>query len=146
MRVMVTGGTGFIGYHTVRALLAAGLEVSLLVRSADKLHAVYGEGVIEHYTCGDIADPVSVGQAMEGCDAVIHVAALVSTHAADAERVYREDLAKWRGNGWSLYGYTRALEGQGKTAEASNVRRQYLRTWQRADEPTTTSCKCISKT
>lgn len=92
MRVMVTGGTGFIGYHTVQALLQAGMEVSLLVRSKDKLDKVYGEGVIEHFTCGDIADGASVAQAMEGCDAVIHVAALVSTHAADAERVYRVNL------------------------------------------------------
>lgn len=92
MRVMVTGGTGFIGYHTVQALLAEGMEVSLLVRSEDKLNKVYGEGVIEHFTCGDIADAASVSAAMQDCDAVIHVAALVSTHAADAERVYRVNL------------------------------------------------------
>lgn len=91
-RVMVTGGTGFIGYHTVQALLAAGFEVSLLVRSEEKLNKVYGEGVIRHFTCGDIADPDSVQRAMQGCDAVIHVAALVSTRAADAERVYRINL------------------------------------------------------
>ena len=92
MRVMVTGGTGFIGYHTVQALLAQGMDVSLLVRSEDKLNKVYGEGVIEHFTCGDIADAASVSAAMQDCDAVIHVAALVSTHAADAERVYRVNL------------------------------------------------------
>ena len=64
-RVMVTGGTGFIGYHTVQALLAAGLEVSLLVRSEEKLNKVYGEGVIRHFTCGDIADPDSVQRALQ---------------------------------------------------------------------------------
>lgn len=92
MRVMITGGTGFIGYHTTRALLAAGHEVSLLVRSVDKMERLFGSGTIGHYTEGDITDADSVGRAMAGCDAVVHVAALVSTHAADAERVRRTNL------------------------------------------------------
>ena len=92
MKVMVTGGTGFIGYHTVMALLDAGLDVHLLVRSADKVKRVFGEGVIEDFTVGDIGDQASVRQALEGCDAVVHVAALVSTRAADAERVYQTNL------------------------------------------------------
>ena len=65
---------------------------------------------------------------------------------ADAERAYREDLAKWPGNGWSLYGLYRALDRQGKTQDALAVKRGYDRVWALADEPTTTSCKCISKT
>ncbi len=64
----------------------------------------------------------------------------------DAERVYREDLVKWRGNGWSLFGLARALEGQGKTEEAKAVMEQYDAAWEQADEPTTTSCKCIPTT
>ncbi|MCH8241894.1 MAG: tetratricopeptide repeat protein [Planctomycetes bacterium] len=71
---------------------------------------------------------------------------LKSGRCADAERVYREDLAKWPGNGWSLYGLSRALERQGKTQEALTVKREYDRAWARADAPTTTSCKCIPKT
>lgn len=92
MRVMVTGGTGFIGYHTVMALLDAGIEVSLLVRSADKMERMFGPGVIKHFTVGDIGDADSVRQALAGCDGVVHVAALVSTHAADADRVFRTNL------------------------------------------------------
>jgi tetratricopeptide (TPR) repeat protein len=61
----------------------------------------------------------------------------------DAERVYREDLAKWRDNGWSLYGLSRALEGQGKAGEAAEVMAEHLRIWAKADGPITTSCKCI---
>jgi nucleoside-diphosphate-sugar epimerase len=53
---------------------------------------MYGAGVIQHHTVGDIGDAVSVRQALEGCDGVVHVAALVSTHAADAERVYQTNL------------------------------------------------------
>jgi len=63
-----------------------------------------------------------------------------------AERVYREDLAKWPNNGWALYGLNRALEGQGRLPEASKVKRRYELAWKDADAPTTTSCKCIPKT
>ncbi len=86
---MLTGATGFIGYHTARALLDAGHEVSLLVRNPDKMEKVFGSGVIEHFTRGDITDGEQVREAMAGCDAVVHVAALVSTNASYADRVYR---------------------------------------------------------
>ena len=89
MRVMITGGTGFIGYHSALALLAAGHEVSLLVRSIDKMNQLYGKGVIEHFSLGDIPDEGQVRRAMQDCDAVLHVAALVSTAARDADRVYQ---------------------------------------------------------
>jgi tetratricopeptide (TPR) repeat protein len=64
----------------------------------------------------------------------------------DAEQAYREDLAKWPNNGWSLYGLSRALEGQGKIGEAREVMREHLRIWASADAPITTSCECIPKT
>lgn len=86
---MITGATGFIGYHTALALLAGGHEVSLLVRSVDKMERLFGAGRIRHHTCGDITDGASVRRAMADCDGVVHVAALVSTHARDAEQVRR---------------------------------------------------------
>jgi dihydroflavonol-4-reductase len=92
MRVMITGGTGFIGYHTTMALLAAGHKVSLLVRSVDKMLNMYGENRNIRYTRGDICDVASVKKAMKGCDAVIHTAAMVSTSASDAERVYSSNV------------------------------------------------------
>ena len=92
MRVMITGGTGFIGYHTALALMEAGHEVSLLVRSVQKMNTVYGDGVIEYFTVGDITDEDSVMAALEGCDALVHTAAMVSTHAGDAEAVYATNV------------------------------------------------------
>jgi nucleoside-diphosphate-sugar epimerase len=89
---MITGGTGFIGYHTTLALLEAGHEVSLLVRSVDKMNSMYGEGRIEHFTVGDITDEDSVIEALAGCDALIHTAAMVSTHGGDAEKVYNTNV------------------------------------------------------
>lgn len=60
--------------------------------------------------------------------------------------MYREDLAEWRDNGWSLYGLARALEGQGRAEEEAAVMRDHKRIWRHADEATETSCKCIPRT
>ncbi|MEM7678210.1 MAG: hypothetical protein AAF449_19640, partial [Myxococcota bacterium] len=60
-----------------------------------------------------------------------------------AERVYREDLAKWPRNGWSLYGLSEALQRQGKNREAKQVRAAFEQVWEGSEEPLHTSCKCI---
>lgn len=94
MRVMVTGGTGFVGFHTVRALHAAGHEPRLLVRSLDKMARLYEAYGLSGLDCvrGDVTDPVSVAKALEGCDAVVHAAAMVSIHAVDSQRVLHDNL------------------------------------------------------
>jgi tetratricopeptide (TPR) repeat protein len=61
-------------------------------------------------------------------------AALVATgRASDAEAVYREDLAIYPANGWSLLGLEQSLRAQGKTAEADTAKRQFTRAWSTAD-------------
>jgi len=89
---MITGATGFVGFHTARALLQAGHEVSLLVRSRDKMEQLFGRGRIRHFTVGDITDIGRVRKALANCDAVVHSAAMVSTHASDADAVYRTNV------------------------------------------------------
>lgn len=65
---------------------------------------------------------------------------------AEAEQVYLEDLAEFPGNGWSLYGLSRALQEQKKTEEADRALQQYRFSWARADvPPLTTSCECIKE-
>ncbi|MCX2979732.1 NAD-dependent epimerase/dehydratase family protein [Halieaceae bacterium IMCC14734] len=86
MRIMITGGTGFVGYHTATALLKAGHELSLLVRSEDKMRRLFGDQ-IEHFTQGDITDEASVAAALAGCDGVVHAAAMVSIDQRDAQLV-----------------------------------------------------------
>jgi len=56
-----------------------------------------------------------------------------------AERVYREDLDRFPANGWSLYGLWKALDAQGKDAEASIVRAQFEDAWRFADVELTAS-------
>jgi hypothetical protein len=52
---------------------------------------------------------------------------------ADAESVYRVSLEKHPHNGWSLFGLEQALRGQGKNAEADEVRERFRAEWARAD-------------
>ncbi|HVZ93380.1 MAG TPA: tetratricopeptide repeat protein [Phycisphaerales bacterium] len=61
---------------------------------------------------------------------------------ADAERTYREDLARWPGNGWSLLGLSRSLELQGNAEEAKRTRAQFDRAWSTADIKPKASCLC----
>jgi len=94
----------------------------------------------------EVEDTLGYGEPPQWLQPVRHTLGavyLTSGKYEQAERVYREDLAKWRGNGWSLYGLSRALEEQGKTAEAGEARKQYELAWADADAPTKTSCKCI---
>ena len=62
-----------------------------------------------------------------------------------AEATYREDLEKWSGNGWSLYGLSRALDAQGKRSEANQALADYKEAWRGADTETRTSCLCIEE-
>ena len=91
MRVMVTGGTGFTGSHTVRQFAEQGHSVRLLVRDPDKVRRVFDPldiGIPEKdIIVGDIVDEASVRRAMEGCDAVYHGAALVSMRRSMAQKV-----------------------------------------------------------
>ena len=62
--------------------------------------------------------------------------------AADAERVYREDLARFPENGWSLFGVGRALRLQKKDAEAEAVEARFEKAWSRADVKIGSTCLC----
>ena len=75
MRVLVTGAGGFIGSHTVAALLEAGHDVRVLVRSPERAERSLGPSwpAVE-VAVGDVTDPVSVGAAIAGSDAVVHAA------------------------------------------------------------------------
>jgi tetratricopeptide (TPR) repeat protein len=60
-------------------------------------------------------------------------ALLAANRAADAERVYRLDLAIYPDNGWSLRGLEQSLHAQGKTKEAGTVKEHFERVWAKAD-------------
>ena len=94
MRVLVTGADGFIGSHLTEALVRNGHEVRAFVY----YNSFNSWGWLEHCAddlkgkfevfAGDIRDPHGVKKAMSGCDAVIHLAALIaipfSYHSPDS--------------------------------------------------------------
>jgi nucleoside-diphosphate-sugar epimerase len=91
MRVLVTGGTGFVGAHTVAALAAAGHTVRLLVRDPDLVGRCVAPlgAAVDEVQVGDITDEAAVAAAVDGCDAVVHAAASVGVgghHAAGMDR------------------------------------------------------------
>lgn len=95
MRVAVTGATGFTGGHTLAALVARGHEPRALVRDADKLDAVraiHGLGVVDHVV-GDVTDPRAVASLLDGCDAVIHTAAVAATGRAAESSIESTNVA-----------------------------------------------------
>jgi dTDP-L-rhamnose 4-epimerase len=79
MRVLVTGGAGFVGSHVVDALLARGAEVRVLDAlhpAAHRTKPTYLDDRAE-YVWGDLADPDIAARAVDGIDAISHQAAMV---------------------------------------------------------------------
>lgn len=73
MKVLVTGGTGFIGRSVVRRLIQDGYGVRVLARAGANVDAVVAHGA--EVSFGDVTDGPAFGRAMPGCDAVVHLAA-----------------------------------------------------------------------
>jgi dihydroflavonol-4-reductase len=81
MHVLITGGTGFVGGWTAKVIADAGHSIRFLVRNPDRLQTSIAKlGVdVSDFAVGDITDRVSVRNALHGCDAAVHSAALVAT-------------------------------------------------------------------
>jgi len=78
MRVLVTGGSGFIGSHVVDRLRADGHEP----RNFDLRPSQHGA---VDTVVGDLLDPDAVGRALDGCDAVVHLAAVADVNDVVAD-------------------------------------------------------------
>lgn len=94
MRVLITGGTGLVGSHACRSLMAAGHDVRLLVRSPGKasdFFAGLGEPLPE-LVQGDITDIEIVKRALEGCDGVLHAAAATPMQIGSTEQLFEVNV------------------------------------------------------
>ena len=80
-KLLLTGATGIIGSHVLEALIVSGRSVVILARSGSKLDHARSIGV--EIRTGDLLDVASLTRAAEGCEQIIHTAALAS------------DWAKW---------------------------------------------------
>jgi dTDP-glucose 4,6-dehydratase len=75
VRILVTGGAGFIGSHFVKRLLAAGESVAVLDKLTYSGNRANLEGCDVDFLEGDICDPAAVAEAAGGCDAIVNFAA-----------------------------------------------------------------------
>lgn len=92
-RVLVTGGTGFLGAYIIRQLIKTGWSVRAIRRS-DMLPAFIPAGVFDpvEWMSGDILDVIALQEAMEGMDAVIHAAGRISFARGETPEMYRTNI------------------------------------------------------
>ena len=84
MKVLVTGGTGFVGANVVRHLLARGDEVVCLVRKPN----LCLEGLPVTLVSAPLSDVDALAAAMDGCEGVYHVAGIFDPAPGGARRMF----------------------------------------------------------
>jgi nucleoside-diphosphate-sugar epimerase len=92
-KVLVTGGTGFLGSYIIKQLVEKGYPVRAIRRSR-KLPSwisLVPEGSVE-WVEGDVLDVVALEDAMEGADTIIHAAAIVSFTRKDRKEMYQVNV------------------------------------------------------
>jgi tetratricopeptide (TPR) repeat protein len=132
-----------LGNNTAHAILAVStpmLEGEILVREGK------GEAAIASFRKAiEAEDALKYDEPPGWILPVRHVlgATLIqSGRFGAAEEVYREDLKRLPGNGWSLYGLASSLKFQNKHAEAGEVETRFKQVWRSADLQLTSSCLC----
>jgi dihydroflavonol-4-reductase len=90
VKALVTGGTGFVGSHIVRALGEAGHSARVLHRASSKLDAL--AGLAYESAPGDILDEAALEAACQNCDWVFHVAAVADYWRADHSKMFEANI------------------------------------------------------
>ncbi len=90
MRAFVTGATGFVGGHVAQALSRAGWRLRLLRRPSSRVDHL--KGLDAEFVTGDLADPEGLREGLEGCDALVHVAADYRLWIPDPEAMLRVNV------------------------------------------------------
>ncbi len=94
-KALVTGATGFVGAHVVRALVEAGHEPRALRRATSAMTALEDVTGYEPVV-GDVLDPASLAAAMAGCDWVFHVAAVSDYWRKSVDWLYEVNVTGTR--------------------------------------------------
>ncbi|MGD0091770.1 MAG: hopanoid-associated sugar epimerase [Planctomycetota bacterium] len=89
--ILVTGASGFVGNHVVRALVQRGQPVRILVRPSSKLAWLNGLPALEK-SIGDLRDRASLDAAVKGCEALYHVAADYRFDVSNPAEVYKSNV------------------------------------------------------
>ena len=90
MNLFLTGATGFVGSHIARAASEQGASLCLLARKSSNLSQI--EGLDAEIVTGDLRDAASYASALQGCDAVMHVAADYRLWVRDPEAMYAANV------------------------------------------------------
>ncbi|HKB08805.1 MAG TPA: NAD-dependent epimerase/dehydratase family protein [Candidatus Polarisedimenticolia bacterium] len=88
MKILVTGATGYLGGHVASRLAESGHQVLALARSGREGSVPSGCRPVT----GDVLDPSSLHRALEGCDALVHMAALVKMWVRDRREFDRVNV------------------------------------------------------
>lgn len=92
-KVLITGGTGFLGAYIIKELIEKGYNVRAIRRSS-KLPAFVAPEILNkaEWVEGDVLDVVSLQDAMQGVDVVIHSAAVVSFLRKERKQMYQVNV------------------------------------------------------
>lgn len=85
--ILVTGATGFIGWHVAKRLLERGYSIRALVRPGSEVKELNVQTV-----AGDLRDPNSLQRAVAGCGTVFHIAADYRLWARHPDELYRSNV------------------------------------------------------
>lgn len=93
-KILVTGGTGFLGAYIIKELVQQGFHVRAIKRVAAQMPLFIDAEVLQkvEWVEGDILDVVSLADAMQGIDTVIHSAAIVSFHKKERAKMYHVNV------------------------------------------------------
>ncbi len=93
MASLVTGATGFVGFHVAQQLVARGEQVRVLARPNSRRDNIAALGTVNVETVdGDLTDGDSLRRAVQGCDTLYHVAADYRLWAKDPQELYRANV------------------------------------------------------
>ncbi len=94
MRVLITGASGFVGAWTAKAVHRRGHHVRLLARSRAKVQGIASALDFDatDVVLGDMTDAATVAEALNGCDAVVHAAAVVALEAGAADHMVQANV------------------------------------------------------
>lgn len=92
--ILVTGGTGFLGAYIIKHLVEQGLAVRAIRRNSSKMPSFIPSAILEkiEWVNGDILDVISLEEAMEGVDAIIHSAAKVSFEPREKREMFEINI------------------------------------------------------
>jgi dihydroflavonol-4-reductase len=126
MKVFLTGSTGFVGSHVAKAYADQGAQLCLLTRSTSSLAAI--GGLPAEIVVGDLKQPESLRSSIQGCDALVHVAADYRLWVRDPKQMYaanvdgtRELLRIAREEGVPKVVYTSSVATMGFKADGTIV-------------------------